>query len=114
MAGPDRGYGAALMGGFHAARRKYLIMGDCDCSCDFTEAVAMIGALRDGADLYIGSRFKSEIRDGAMPWKYRYIGNPALSGLLRHLTGTTVNDADCGLRALTREAFSTSSRAKWC
>ena len=107
MAVPDRGYGAALMGGFRAARGKYLIMGDCDCSYDFTEAVAMIGALQDGAELCMGSRFKGEIRDGAMPWKNRYIGNPALSGILRLLTGTTVNDAHCGLRALTREAFET-------
>jgi hypothetical protein len=105
IAVPDRGYGAALMGGFRAARGKYLIMGDCDCSYDFVEAVAMIGALQGGADLCMGSRFKGEIREGAMPWKNRYIGNPALSGILRLLTGTSVNDAHCGLRALTRQAF---------
>ncbi len=102
---PAKGYGAALQGGFQAARGKYLVMGDSDMSYDFTEALPMIGKLEEGADVCMGSRFLGEIRDGAMPWKNRYIGNPALSWLLRVLTGTHVNDAHCGLRALTRSAF---------
>src|SRR3954462_7200136 len=32
----DKGYGAALKGGFEAARGKYLLMGDCDDSYDFS------------------------------------------------------------------------------
>ncbi len=102
---PERGYGAALAGGFRAARGRYLVMGDSDCSYDFVEAVPMIGELIEGADVCMGSRFRGEIRDGAMPWKNRYIGNPALSGILRLLANTHVSDAHCGLRALTRDAF---------
>ncbi|GFE66216.1 dolichol-P-glucose synthetase [Litoreibacter roseus] len=102
---PERGYGAALIGGFQAARGKYLVMGDSDCSYDFVESVPMVAELVNGADLCMGSRFKGEIRDGAMPWKNRYIGNPALSAILRSLVKTNVNDAHCGLRALTRDAF---------
>ncbi len=102
---PERGYGAALNGGFRAARGKYLVMGDSDCSYDFLEAVPMVVELVEGADICMGSRFKGEIREGAMPWKNKYIGNPALSAILRFLVGTNVNDAHCGLRALTRRAF---------
>jgi len=101
----ERGYGAALSGGFAAARGRFLVMGDSDCSYDFLESVPMIEDLVAGADLCMGSRFKGGIRPGAMPWKNRYIGNPALSGVLRLLFGTHVGDAHCGLRALTRDAF---------
>jgi glycosyltransferase involved in cell wall biosynthesis len=40
-----RGYGAALIGGFEAARGRFLVMGDADGSYDFGEAVAMVEAL---------------------------------------------------------------------
>ncbi|NJM84142.1 MAG: glycosyltransferase family 2 protein [Tabrizicola sp.] len=105
VAVPEKGYGAALMGGFRDARAQYLVMGDSDCSYDFVEALPMIGKLLDGADLCMGSRFKGEIKPGAMPWKNRYIGNPVLSGILRLLYRTRISDAHCGLRALTRTAF---------
>jgi glycosyltransferase involved in cell wall biosynthesis len=102
---PRRGYGAAVCSGFTAARGRYLVMGDADGSYDFMEAVPMVEALMQGADLCIGSRFKGEIRPGAMPWKNRFIGNPILTGLLNLLFGAGVNDAHCGLRALTKGCF---------
>lgn len=102
---PRRGYGAALIAGCEAARGQYLLMGDADGSYDFTEGVAMIERLLDGADLCIGSRFEGGIAPGAMPWKNRYIGNPALTGTLNLLFGTKIGDAHCGLRAISKDAF---------
>jgi glycosyltransferase involved in cell wall biosynthesis len=102
---PERGYGAALIGGFSAAHAEYLVMGDSDSSYDFIEAVPMIGALLEGADLCMGSRFRGRILPGAMPWKNRYIGNPVLSGILRVFFRTSISDAHCGLRALTRSTY---------
>ncbi|MER2267442.1 glycosyltransferase [Methylobacterium oxalidis] len=101
----ERGYGAALMGGFQEAYGRYLVMGDADGSYDFRDAVAMVSALRDGADLCMGSRFRGEIAPGAMPWKNRYIGNPVLTGILNLLFKTEIDDAHCGLRALTKGCF---------
>ena len=101
----DMGYGAALRGGFNAAEGRYLVMGDSDRSYDFREAVPMIEALMEGADLCMGSRFDGVIKEGAMPWKNRYIGNPVLSGVLRLLFHTPVRDSHCGLRAIRRSAF---------
>ena len=101
----EKGYGAALRGGFQAARGRYLVMGDADGSYDFREAAPMVGALIDGADLCMGNRFKGGIKPGAMPWKNRYIGNPVLTGILNLLFKTGVNDAHCGLRALTHDCF---------
>ena len=102
---PERGYGAALRAGFGAANGQYLIMGDSDCSYNFVEAVPMIKKLMDGADLCMGSRFKGEIKPGAMPWKNRYIGNPALSTMLRVLFKTKISDSHCGIRAITSEGL---------
>lgn len=101
----ERGYGAALIAGMQAARGKYLVMGDADLSYNFVESVDLVERLMSGADLCMGNRFAGGIKPGAMPWKNRYIGNPALSGVLRILFDTGVRDAHCGLRALTRDCF---------
>ncbi|MDG4650159.1 glycosyltransferase family 2 protein [Roseibacterium sp. SDUM158017] len=101
----EKGYGAALRGGFRAAHGRFLVMGDSDRSYDFREAVPMVEALMDGAELCMGSRFDGEIKPGAMPWKNRYIGNPALSGILRLLFRTPVRDSHCGLRAIRRSTY---------
>jgi len=102
---PVRGYGAALIGGCSGASGRYLLMGDADGSYDFTDGVAMIGRLIDGAGLCMGSRFQGGIAPGAMPWKNRYIGNPALTGVLNLFFGARIDDAHCGLRAITKDAF---------
>lgn len=101
----ERGYGAALIGGFRQAHGRFLVMGDADGSYDFTDSVAMIGQLIDGADLCMGSRFRGGIKPGAMPWKNRYIGNPALTGVLNLFFRSNIDDAHCGLRAIRRDAF---------
>ena len=52
-----RGYGAALIGGCTAARGRYVLMGDCDGSYNFTEGVAMIAKLDDGYDVESARHF---------------------------------------------------------
>jgi hypothetical protein len=100
-----RGYGAALIGGCTAAYGRYVLMGDCDGSYNFTEGVAMIAKLEDGYDVCMGNRFKGGIEPGAMPWKNRHIGNPALTGVLNLFFRSGVRDAHCGLRAIRKDAF---------
>lgn len=100
-----RGYGAALIGGCEAAFGRYVLMGDCDGSYNFVEGVAMIAKLHEGYELCMGSRFKGGIAPGAMPWKNRYIGNPALTGILNLFFRSGIGDAHCGLRAIRKEAF---------
>jgi glycosyltransferase involved in cell wall biosynthesis len=102
---PRKGYGSALMGGFAAARGRFLIMGDADLSYDFSNAMPFIERLRDGADMVMGSRFRGHILPGAMPWHHRWIGNPVLSWFGRVLFRTRISDFHCGLRAFTRSAY---------
>ena len=64
---PEKGYGSALVGGIKAARGRYIIMGDCDLSYDFTNLEGFVSGLREGADLVMGNRFKGNIEKGAMP-----------------------------------------------
>jgi glycosyltransferase involved in cell wall biosynthesis len=102
---PVRGYGAAIYGAVLAARGRYCIMGDSDDSYDFSKLEVFVEALRGGAALVMGNRFKGGISAGAMPWKNRYIGNPILSGVGRLLFRTPIQDFHCGMRGFTREAF---------
>src|SRR5579859_7712451 len=101
-----RGYGQAYMTGLTAARGEFILMADGDLTYDFDEAPRFLAELQDGADLVVGNRMGG-IEPGAMPWHHRYIGNPALSGLLNVLFDTGVADAHCGMRALRRDALST-------
>jgi hypothetical protein len=101
---PQRGYGAAYMGGFSAAKGKYIVMGDADLTYDFHEIPNFVRELDDGADLVMGNRMKN-IQPGAMPWLHQYVGNPLLSGFLNVLFKTGVRDAHCGMRAVRRSAL---------
>lgn len=105
---PIRGYGAALYAGFNAAEGKYLMMGDADQSYDFGEIPRFVEKLRAGADLVMGCRLPKgggTIMPQAMPWHHRWIGNPVLSALGRLFFPSPITDFHCGLRALTKEAF---------
>jgi hypothetical protein len=101
----DRGYGAAILGGCREALGEYLLIGDADGSYDFLDGAAMIGSLVAGNALCIGSRFQGGVARGAMPWKNRWIGNPALTGLLNLFFATGIDDAHCGLRAIRKDAL---------
>ena len=102
---PERGYGNAYLKGFESAWGKYLVMGDADDTYDFTQLDRFIVLLSQGYDYVLGSRFRGEIRTGAMPWLHRYVGNPVLTWVLNRLFGLNASDAHSGMRAFTREAY---------
>jgi glycosyltransferase involved in cell wall biosynthesis len=66
-----RRYGAAYLRGFQEAQGKYLVMGDSDCSYEFTDIPHFIEPLaRSEYDMVIGTRLKGNILPGAMPWSH--------------------------------------------
>ncbi|HVR39050.1 MAG TPA: glycosyltransferase family 2 protein, partial [Thermoanaerobaculia bacterium] len=75
----EKGYGSALHAGITASRGRFIIMGDSDDSYDFSALEPFIAKLREGFELVMGNRFAGGIDEGAMPWKHRWIGNPALT-----------------------------------
>lgn len=100
---PRRGNGIALSTGIAAARGRFVIMGDSDDSYDFSRLDAFVEALRGGADLVMGNRFRGGIEPGAMPFLHRYLGNPVLSFTGRVLYDAPVGDFQCGLRGFVRD-----------
>jgi glycosyltransferase involved in cell wall biosynthesis len=100
----EKGYGNALMGGITAARGEFVIMGDSDDSYDFTNLMPFVAALRDGADLVMGNRFKGGIEPGAMPPLHKYLGNPVLSFIGRLFFRSPIGDFHCGLRGFRKDS----------
>jgi glycosyltransferase involved in cell wall biosynthesis len=101
---PQRGYGAALQAGIAGAQGRFVIMGDCDESYDFSRLDGFVEHLRAGADVVMGNRFRGGIEPGAMPLLHRYLGNPVLSFIGRLFFRTHIGDFHCGLRGFSREA----------
>lgn len=105
---PERGYGAALMGGIAAARGEFIVMGDADLSYDFAEVPALVAKLRQGYDLVQGCRLPAgggQVLPGAMPFLHRYWGNPMFSHLARWWFRAPIHDIYCGLRGFTRDFY---------
>jgi glycosyltransferase involved in cell wall biosynthesis len=105
---PERGYGHALMGGFAAARGRFLVMGDADDSYDFRAIPSFVARLREGFDLVQGCRLPSgggTVMPGAMPFLHYWLGNPMFSWLARRWFGAPIRDVYCGLRGITRETY---------
>jgi glycosyltransferase involved in cell wall biosynthesis len=102
---PVRGYGAAITAAVMAARGRYLIMADADDSYDWSNLEPFLDALRGGADLVVGNRFRGGIEHRAMPPLHRYLGNPVLSFIARLFFNVPLGDFHCGMRAFTRDAF---------
>ncbi len=102
---PIRGYGAAIDRASRSAKGRYIIMGDSDDSYDFLALMPFLERLRGGSDLVMGNRFLGGIRPAAMPWKNRYIGNPALSSIGRLFFRCPARDFHCGLRGYSAAAY---------
>lgn len=100
-----RGYGAALRGGIDAARGRYVVMADADDSYALDDLGPFLEALRGGADLVMGNRFRGGIAPGAMPPLHRYLGNPVLSWVGRRFFGIPVGDFHCGMRGFHRDTI---------
>ena len=51
----NKGYGSALINGIKFAQGKYIIMGDADCSYDFSSLENFLAKLRAGSDLVMAN-----------------------------------------------------------
>ena len=102
----ERGYGSALMKGIEEARGRFVLMGDADDSYDFTQIEPFYRQLVEGKDLVQGCRLPSgggTVLPGAMPPLHRWLGNPALSFLVRTMFRTPIHDVYCGMRGFRKD-----------
>jgi glycosyltransferase involved in cell wall biosynthesis len=102
---PLRGYGNAYIKGLENARGQYLIMGDADDTYDFTLIPQFLDHLCNrGYDFVTGSRYL-EAGGKNITLLHRFLGNPAITGILNFLFGTHYTDVYCGFRGFSREAY---------
>jgi glycosyltransferase involved in cell wall biosynthesis len=102
---PKRGLGRAYIDAIPYIRGDWVIMGDADLTYDFRELAPFVEKFRAGYEMVMGSRFKGEIENGAMPSLHRYFGTPLTTWFLNRLYGSHFSDIHCGMRGLTRAAL---------
>lgn len=95
----NRGKGAAVAAGVRAATADYLLLADVDLSTPLGELPKLTAAMRDGADLAIGSRAVSgAVLERAL--LHRVLLGKAFNATVRLLTGLGVRDTQCGFKLL--------------
>lgn len=104
----QKGYGAALRGGFAAAEGKYIAFADADGSYPIGKHIyAMFNCAEErNADMVIASRIKGVIEDGAMPFLHRHLGTPVLTCLINLLFKGKLSDCNSGFRLMRKDAYS--------
>jgi glycosyltransferase involved in cell wall biosynthesis len=101
---PRRGYGNACRAGLSVARGRVAVLADADGTYDLAAIPALVGMVREGVHLAMGSRLRGQMEPGAMPWLHR-LGTPVLTGLINRFFGTTLTDVNCGMRAINMTAY---------
>lgn len=106
---PQRGYGAALLGGITSSDADVIVFADADNTYNFLETPKLLKSLiENDYDLVLGDRLHGCIEDGAMPFLHRYVGTPVLSMLISLLVGKRygcVRDCNSGFRVFRRREF---------
>lgn len=100
---PEKGYGAALMGGFVEARSRWIVFADADGSYDFAVIGRIVEHLRAGADMVVASRFRGTMEQKSMPWLHRYLGTPVLTWIHRIFFGAKISDSQSGMRGFRQD-----------
>jgi dolichyl-phosphate beta-glucosyltransferase len=97
--GENRGKGGAIAAGVSLAEAEYVLLADVDLSTPLEELHKLADALRDGADVAIGSRAVP----GAVVERgpaHRRLTGWAFNQAVRVMTGLDVQDTQCGFRLL--------------
>jgi dolichyl-phosphate beta-glucosyltransferase len=107
--GENRGKGAAIAEGVRRAGGDYVLLADVDLSTPLEELPKLMAAIREGADIAIGSRGLpgSIVERGPA---HRKLTGKTFSGAVRVLTGLRLRDTQNGFKllpaAVARELFS--------
>jgi dolichyl-phosphate beta-glucosyltransferase len=100
----NRGKGYSVRNGMLHANGNLLLFSDADLSSPIEESAKLFRALRNGADLAIGSRWlQSELQTDRQPL-YRQLFGRVFNLMLRLILGLKFKDTQCGFKAFTRQA----------
>lgn len=95
----NRGKGAAVAAGVMEARADYVLLADVDFSTPLEELGKLVAAIREGADLAIGSRAVAGAEVDRGP-AHRKLSGKAFNGAVRVLTGLRLHDTQCGFKLI--------------
>jgi len=103
---PNRGYGAThkvLLDAFLDSDAEWFVLIHGDGQHVPEEIGLLLQALREGADVVLGSRALGDMLAGGMPL-YKYVGNRVLTFLENGVFGTDISSFHCGFKACHRGA----------
>lgn len=100
----NRGKGYSVRHGMIEAGGELLLFTDADLSSPIYEVEKLIAAIKQGADIAIGSRWlRAELQTERQPLYRQFFGR-VFNLLLRVVLGLRFKDTQCGLKAFTARA----------
>jgi len=100
----NRGKGYSVRNGMMHAGGEVLLFSDADLSSPIEEAPRLLGAIAEGADIAIGSRWmQSELQTQRQPLYRQFFGR-IFNLMLRLILGLQFKDTQCGFKAFTRRS----------
>jgi dolichyl-phosphate beta-glucosyltransferase len=113
----NRGKGHAVRAGVLAADAEVICFLDADQSTPVTEVANILEAVRQGAQVVIGSRFRPDANLVERQPLLRRLFGAGFRWLARRMLGLTASDVTCGFkgftRAAARELFALSTINGW-
>jgi dolichyl-phosphate beta-glucosyltransferase len=103
----NRGKGYSVRNGMLHAAGEVMMFTDADLSSPIEETEQLLAAIRDGADIAIGSRWLDRGRQTKhQPW-YRQMFGRCFNAVTRLVMGLPFADTQCGFKAFRRDAAHT-------
>jgi dolichyl-phosphate beta-glucosyltransferase len=101
---PHRGKGAAIRQGVSAASGEIVILCDADLRDSVHEVLSLLVALKNGADIAIGSRWLAPSKSRCAQPFHRRVASRIFNLVAGHVLALPFRDTQCGLKALTLDA----------
>ena len=100
----NRGKGYSVRNGLLQAAGEVVMFTDADLSAPMEEAERLLAAIREGADVAIGSRWMDRTRQTIHQPLYRRFFGRCFNWVTRTVMGLPFKDTQCGFKAFKREA----------
>lgn len=113
----NRGKGYSVRNGMMHATGEFILFTDADLSSPIAEATKLLSALRNGADVAIGSRWLDPALMTQRQPLFRQIAGRVFNVLNRVILGLGFKDTQCGMKAFTgaaaRQIFPRQRIERW-